>query len=249
MKRTGVFYFYQQANRLKDFPQALEGILDKENIAYYDAVYDIRDGLYYLEPVQENLLLKAHSKDMVERVKRTDEYEGALYSVSGTVQACDKIFSGEIDNAFVFTGYGDHHAGRNFFGGGCYFNSAAIAIANLRERGVKKFAIVDTDAHHGDGSWDLFEDDQETLYTCFCDGRYNSKNNNINITIPFRISDEEYLKKVEEEFVPKAIEHKPELIFWNWGYDGTQGDYGSIGLSQDCHWKLAKLFKEIYLKK
>ncbi len=36
-----------------------------------------------------------------------------------------EIWQGKVDNAFVFTGFGDHHAGRNFYGGMCYFNGAA----------------------------------------------------------------------------------------------------------------------------
>ena len=65
MKRTGIFFTYFQGERLRDFPQALDGILDKENVSYYDAVYSLRNGLYYLEPIPEELLLKVHSPDMV----------------------------------------------------------------------------------------------------------------------------------------------------------------------------------------
>ena len=114
MTRTGVFFTYFQGERLGNFPQALAGILDKENVSYYDAVYDFSDALYYVEPLSEELLLKVHSRDMVNQVKLTGDYESALYSAGGTVQAADRIWQGEIDNAFVFTSFGDHHAGRNF---------------------------------------------------------------------------------------------------------------------------------------
>ena len=137
MKRTGIFFTYFQGERLKRFPQALSGILDKENVSYYDAVYDSRHGLFNLEPLSEKLLLKVHSEDMVQGVKLTGDYESALYSAGGTVQAADEIRQGKIDNAFIFTSFGDHHAGRNFYGGMCYFNGAALAIAALKKRGVK----------------------------------------------------------------------------------------------------------------
>jgi acetoin utilization deacetylase AcuC-like enzyme len=101
---------------------------------------------------------------MIRQVKATGAFQGALYSAAGTVAAAIRIWQGEIDNAFVFTGYGDHHAGTSFFGGGCYFNGAAIAIRELRRRfGVKKAAIIDTDAHHGNGTWQIFENDSEVL--------------------------------------------------------------------------------------
>ncbi len=169
MTRTGILFTYFQGERLRDFPQALAGILDKENVTYYDAVYEVRDGLNYLAPLSEELLLRVHSPNMVGQVKLTGDYESARYSAGGTVQAADEIWQGKIDNAFVFTSFGDHHAGRNFYGGMCYFNGAALAITSLKDRGVKRFAIVDTDAHHADGTRDIFGSDGSVLHVCFCD--------------------------------------------------------------------------------
>lgn len=241
--RTGVFYHYQRGERLRNFSLALGDILNREGIVFYDALYQ-RKLSHAIEPVGEELLLKVHSKQMIERLKESPSYEGALYSASGTVQAVEKILEEEIDNAFIFTGFGDHHAGRDFFGGGCYLNSAALAIENVRNKlGVRRFAIGDTDPHHGDGTWNIFQDDEDVLYVCFCHGSHPSQNNNVDISIPFRISDEEFLAKVEESILNLAVEFEPQLIFWNFGYDGTQGEYGDIGLSRDCHSKLAKVFK------
>ncbi|MCK4784864.1 MAG: hypothetical protein KAV87_14015 [Desulfobacteraceae bacterium] len=51
----------------------------------------------------------------------------------------------------------------------CFFNGVAMAIHELREkRDVHRFAIIDTDAHHGDRTWELFKNDPEVLYLCFC---------------------------------------------------------------------------------
>lgn len=245
MNRTGIFFTYFQGGRLKDFPQALAGILDRENVLYYDAVYDSRDGLYYLAPVSEELLLKVHSRDMVQRVKMTGDYESALYSAGGTVQATVKIYQGEIDNAFVFTSFGDHHAGKNFYGGMCYFNGAALAITALKERGVKRLAIVDTDCHHADGTRDIFGSDDDVLHICFCHQDYQDNHHNVDVRIPYHTSDEKYLAWMRQEFVPRAVEFKPEYIFWEFGYDATRGEYGDKGLSRDCHLKLAQLIKGV----
>ncbi|MDH5695481.1 MAG: hypothetical protein OEZ00_02570 [Dehalococcoidia bacterium] len=245
MKRTGIFFTYFQGERLRDFPQALEGILERENASYYDAVYDSGDGLYYLEPVAEELLLKVHSSNMVRMVKLTGDYESALYSAGGTVQAAGEILQGEIDNAFVFTSFGDHHAGRNFYGGMCYFNGAALAIAALRGEGVGRFAIVDTDSHHANGTRDIFADDDNVLHVCFCYQDYMDEHNNVDVMIPYRTSDEEYLASVRRGFVPRARAFKPEYIFWEFGYDATQGEYGDKGLTWDCHLKLARLIKGV----
>jgi len=244
-KRTGIFFTYFQGERLKDFPEVLAGILDKENVSYYDAVYESRQGLYYLEPLTEEILLKVHSRDMVQRVKLTGDYESALYSAGGTVQAAEEIRQGKIDNAFVFTSFGDHHAGRDFYGGMCYFNGAALAITALREKGVRRVAIVDTDCHHADGSRDIFGNDSDVLHVCFCYQDYADKQNNVDVRIPIRTSDEEYLGKVKKEFIPRVMAFKPEYIFWEYGYDATQGEYGDKGLTRDCHPRLARLIKEV----
>jgi len=84
-KRTGIFFTYFQGQRLRDFPEALAGILDKENVFYYDAVYESIRGPYYVKPVTMELLLKVHSRGMVEQVKRTGYYRAASYSAGGTV--------------------------------------------------------------------------------------------------------------------------------------------------------------------
>jgi acetoin utilization deacetylase AcuC-like enzyme len=170
---------------------------------------------------------------MIERVKTTGNYEGALYSASGTVAAATKICSGEITNAFVFTGYGDHHAGSTFFGGGCYFNGAALAISEVRRKfRFTRFAIIDTDAHHGDGTWELFDNDREVLYLCFCTGKSREHNKNVNIHVPPHTTDSDYLSLTKQAFHNRVAGFHPELIFWNWGYDSTTGEYGDMGLSQ-----------------
>lgn len=239
--RTGIFYYYQKGERLKDFPQALKGILERRNVFLYDAFYPFKPlSSYEVEPISDEMLQQIHSTELIEEVHRTGNFEGALFSATGTVRAAEKIWMGEIDKAFVFTGYGDHHAGTIFFGGGCYFNGAAIAIHTLRKRfGARRFAILDTDAHHGDGTWEIFEKDQEVLYICFCSDQDWEENNKINVHIPYPISDEEYLRRVRG-VVPRLENLQPELIFWNWGYDGTQGDYGDMGLTPEVHVRLAE---------
>lgn len=245
MPRTGIFFTYFQGERLRDFPQALAGILDKDNVSYYDAVYDVRSGLYYLEPVPEERLLKVHSPDMVARVKLTGDYESASYSAGGTVQAAEKIWQGEIDNAFVFTSFGDHHAGRNFYGGMCYFNGAALAIAALKEKGVGRFAIVDTDCHHADGTRDIFTGDDNVLHVCLCSQDWVDEHHNVDVKIPSHTSDEAYLARLEQEFAPRVAAFQPEYIFWEFGYDATRGEYGDKGLTMGCHVRLARLIKEV----
>ena len=195
-----------------------------------------------MPPFPTEAIYRVHSQEMVERVKKEGVYDGALYSAAGTYSATLKAWSGEITNAFVFTGYGDHHAGSRFFGGGCYLNGAAIGIQELAVRnGASRVAVIDTDAHHGDGSWELFAKDPNVLYLCFCSEPTEERNNNLNIHIHHTITDDEYLLLVREAFQRYVMPFRPEIMFWNWGYDGTVGEYGDMGLSPTCQLHLARM--------
>ena len=89
--------------------------------------------------------------------------------------AAEGIADGAFERAFAFIGAGGHHAGRDYFGGYCCYNDVVIAIAHLRAtRGIRRFAILDTDAHHGDGTRDLTEGDPAVLHVCICGASYTS---------------------------------------------------------------------------
>lgn len=57
-----------------------------------------------------------------------------------------------------------HHATRSAFGGSCYLNNAAVAAEVLRRGGVSRVAIVDIDAHPGNGTQSIFYDRGDVLY-------------------------------------------------------------------------------------
>jgi acetoin utilization deacetylase AcuC-like enzyme len=69
--------------------------------------------------------------------------------------AVDVLNAGET-SAFVLTRPPGHHAGRDFFGGYCFLNHAAIAAQALRDVGCARVAILDVDYHHGNGTQDIF---------------------------------------------------------------------------------------------
>ncbi len=69
--------------------------------------------------------------------------------------AVDLLNAG-ASSAFVLTRPPGHHAGRDFFGGYCFLNHAAIAAQALRDSGCKRVAILDVDYHHGNGTQDIF---------------------------------------------------------------------------------------------
>jgi acetoin utilization deacetylase AcuC-like enzyme len=57
-----------------------------------------------------------------------------------------------------------HHVTRSAYGGSCYLNNAGIAAQALRDAGHERVAVVDLDAHHGNGTQALFYDRADVLY-------------------------------------------------------------------------------------
>lgn len=58
-----------------------------------------------------------------------------------------------------------HHAGPGFFGGSCYLNNAAVAAEAMLRTGMGRVAIVDVDAHHGNGTQEIFYGRGDVVYT------------------------------------------------------------------------------------
>jgi len=249
---TGIFYhpsysrrsYLTVGARLADFPMALDTILKSDTVRLYEP-----------GPVSQELVLKVHTPYLIEGVKGDPLCSTAWHSAGGVVMAGEKIAEGEIANAFAFIGAGGHHSGRDYFGGYCCFNDVALCIVNLRERnGMKRFAILDTDAHHGDGTRDLFRDDPDILHVCVCGSNYESPDGSkVDVACPSpwgsgtggRPMNELYADLVRRHFPPRARRFQPDLIFWYFGFDTHQGDYGDIGLTGPCYWDIALLVRKL----
>jgi acetoin utilization deacetylase AcuC-like enzyme len=148
-----------------------------------------------------------------------------------------RVAEGSLRNAFCFIGAGGHHAGRNFFGGYCCFNDAVIAVAEVRRTtSLRRIAILDTDAHHGDGTRDLVRADLDVLHVCICGTAFESLDGT-KVDLPFPGArecegmDKAYLTLLDREIGIRIERFQPDLLVWYFGFDTHQGEYGDIGLS------------------
>ena len=167
------------------------------------------------------------------------------------MEAMGRVAAGELANAFCFIGAGGHHAGRDFFGGYCCFNDVVIAIRQARRTGcLRRVAILDTDAHHGDGTRDLVAEDPDVLHVCICGAEYTSADGTkVDVAAPDpwaleRTPDQAYLDLARAAFPPRATRFRPDLIVWYFGFDTHQGDYGDLGLTSAAFLGLADLMLE-----
>ena len=82
-------------------------------------------------------------------------WEAARAAVDCALTAADLVAEG-APLAYACTRPPGHHATRSAYGGSCYLNNAAVAAERLRERGAERVAILDLDAHHGNGAQAIF---------------------------------------------------------------------------------------------
>lgn len=88
-------------------------------------------------------------------------HEASAAVAGGSIDAVDRILSGEVNHAFN-PGGGLHHAMAARASGFCIYNDVALGVARARDAG-HRVLYVDLDVHHGDGTQALFWDDPEVL--------------------------------------------------------------------------------------
>ncbi|MDQ0146198.1 acetoin utilization protein AcuC [Pseudarthrobacter niigatensis] len=89
-------------------------------------------------------------------------HEAAARLAGGSLLAAQRLLEGSAVHAVNFGG-GMHHAARERASGFCIYNDAALAVQKLLDGGVGKVAYIDVDAHHGDGTQNIFWDDPRVL--------------------------------------------------------------------------------------
>jgi acetoin utilization deacetylase AcuC-like enzyme len=89
-------------------------------------------------------------------------WEAARAALDTAVTAAQRVLEG-APAAYAATRPPGHHATHRAFGGSCYFNNSAAAAAHLRAAGCTPVAVIDIDAHHGNGTQAIFWDDEDML--------------------------------------------------------------------------------------
>jgi acetoin utilization deacetylase AcuC-like enzyme len=160
--------------------------------------------------------------------------EATADAVGSIITAIDGVQNKEFKNAFCAVRPPGHHASMNKAMGFCIYNNVAVGANYLIGKyKLNKVAIIDFDVHHGNGTQDIFHDNEKVLYISTHQFPYypgsgteqeKGKYNNIfNIPLPAGTTSEEYLNAYE--FVLKKIhEFKPEFILLSAGFDAHKDD-------------------------
>jgi acetoin utilization deacetylase AcuC-like enzyme len=91
-------------------------------------------------------------------------WPSAYWGAQAALTALDDLAGGAARASFAFCRPPGHHAGRDYMGGYCYLNNAAIVARAATDRGLGPVAILDIDYHHGNGTQDIFYADPGVFF-------------------------------------------------------------------------------------
>ena len=216
----------------------------------------------------EFFLNKTHSIEYINHVKQSFPKKGLVFldgdtivspgskdatkdAVGSIITAIDGVQNKEFKNAFCAVRPPGHHAEKEKAMGFCIYNNVAVGANYLIEKyKYKKIAIIDFDVHHGNGTQDIFYDNEKVLYVSTHQYPYypgsgsnkeNGKFNNVlNIPLEAGTTSEVYLNAYEN-VLNKIKLFKPEFLLFSAGFD-AHIDYplAQMRLSSEDFYKITK---------
>ncbi len=163
-------------------------------------------------------------------------WETARRAAGAVLDAVDALQAGDCELAFAAGRPPGHHAVADQAMGFCLFNNVAVAAARLAAEG-RRVAIVDWDVHHGNGTQDIFYDDERVLYVSLHEaplypgtglasetGGPAAPGSNLNLPFPAGTRGDVYRQAFDEVVAPIIESFRPEWLFISAGFDGHRND-------------------------
>jgi acetoin utilization deacetylase AcuC-like enzyme len=169
-----------------------------------------------------------------------ESFELARTAAGACCAAVDAIMTGQADNGFALVRPPGHHAETDRVSGFCLFNNVAAAARQAQViHGVNRVAIIDFDVHHGNGTQDIFFEDDSVLFISlhlftpfFYPGTgamhevgvREAYGYTVNIPFPPYVGDIGYGRAFDEIVRPKVAGFEPDLILVSAGFDAHWQD-------------------------
>ena len=210
-------------------------------------------GYDFVEPVPaaEEDLLKVHDSEYIWNLKKglvedSDTpaydkiYEYARLSAGGAMLAA-KI------NGFSLMRPPGHHAGKSGAAlgvhtrGFCYLNNVAIAVKAVG----KPTLILDVDGHHGNGTQEIFQGDEQVVYVSlhryphYPGTGFRSEGNCLNFPLPADCGEQRYLETLNRALGMVDV-GRFQVVAVSVGFDTHAGDLASLGLTESSYREIGK---------
>jgi len=163
-------------------------------------------------------------------------YAAALLAAGAGLEAVARLDAGEGDVAFCAVRPPGHHATRNRSMGFCLLNNVAVTGRALAARG-ERVLIVDYDAHHGNGTQDVFYDDGDVVYVSFHEyplypgtggipemGDGDGYGATLNFPFPAGATGDVYRRALDTVVAPLVERWQPTWLLVSAGFDGHRRD-------------------------
>jgi len=158
--------------------------------------------------------------------------DAALRAAGAAVLATDLVMQKKANSAFCAVRPPGHHACRARAMGFCIFNNVAVAARHAVEaHGLDRVAIIDFDVHHGNGTEDIFENDEHVLMASIFQhpfypysGTDNPAPNMHNVPLAAGSGSRELRRAVEDVWLPALQDFRPQLVLFSAGFDAHLED-------------------------
>ncbi len=194
-------------------------------------------------------LCRVHSKAYVERIFSLDPGDEGVWlepstlmvrgglaaarrAAGAVVLGVDLVMQAQERAAFCNVRPPGHHAERDTGMGFCIFNNIAVGAAHaLQVYGVERVAILDFDAHHGNGTESMFRNEPRVLYcSVFQHPFYPFRDIDVTseqiVAVPLaaEAAGAEFRAAVEAQWLPRLDRFRPQLILVSAGFDAHVED-------------------------
>lgn len=188
-----------------------------------------------------------------------DSINAATAAAGNAIAAVESVVKGESQSAFALVRPPGHHAEPVRARGFCLINNIAVAAAHAQAKlGCERILIVDWDAHHGNGTQEIFWADPDVLFFdthCAAPfypgsgdldevGAGMGEGYTINVPLPETAGDIAFEKAFREILVPAADYFKPDLVLVSAGFDPHRNDM-ALNLSYDGFKVITRIVQDI----
>ena len=221
----------------------------------------------------QSFLINTHSSEYIDLVSKSFPENGLAFldgdtvvspgskeatkdAVGSIITAIDGVQQKEFKNAFCAVRPPGHHAEKDKAMGFCIYNNVAVGANYLIEKyKYNKVAIIDFDVHHGNGTQDIFYNNEKVLYISthqypYYPGSGSEKetgkfNNILNIPLEAGTTAEQFLNAYEN-VLKKLKEFKPEFLLFSAGFDAHIDDpLAQLRLSSEDFYHITKRTLEV----